>query len=231
MVRPLKSDDLSTARSLLPPVQKLRQQRALSIDEEQSLITGGAWTWFYGAGLALSSSSDNFAVGVSLSLSGAALSRRLNGIVALCNAGGAMLAALGGVWLGAAAPTAAPLFAAAVFGYLGWQELASWRAGESASPLAQLAADGLALRLALPMTLNNLAGGVAGGVVGVGPVLAGLLALLASWLAMQTGFALGQRVGPALEKVLEPRLMAALLFVALGAAQLAELASPSHETV
>ena len=111
----------------------------------------------YAAGLSLSSSSDNFAVGVSLGLSELSLPVRLNAIVAVANAAGALVATHGGQAIGSAVPTLAPALASLVFGYLAWDELGSWTRGESASPLAKLAAEGVAVRLAVPMTLNNLA--------------------------------------------------------------------------
>ena len=74
-------------------------------------------------------------------------------------------------------PTIAPALAGLVFAFLARDELGSWARGEPSSPLAALAAEGVAVRLALPMTLNNIAGGLAGGVAGVPPALA-LLFLL-----------------------------------------------------
>lgn len=148
-----------------------------------ALVSSSPWT--LALLLAFASSTDNFAVGLSLSLAGAELPMRVNMIVASCNAAGAWVSAALGSAIGPYAPTLAPAGAAAIFAYLAWDELASWRAGESASPLARSAADGLAWKLAAPMTLNNLAGGVASGISGISGVLAGGTALFAS-VAMST---------------------------------------------
>lgn len=145
-----------------------------------SALTTALW-------LALASSTDNFAVGASLALAGGALPPWLNLSIALCNALGALASASVGGLLGSLAPRIAPLLAAAIFGWLAFEEVGSRQRGEDASPLVSAAADGLLWRLALPMTLNNLAGGVAGGAIGVGPGLAFACALLASVVMMATG--------------------------------------------
>ena len=138
-------------------------------------------SWLLALVLAVSSSTDNFAVGLSVALAGSKLPTRVNLIIAICNAAGAMSSAAVGALLGQAAPTLAPLGSAVIFLYLAWEELSSWKAGESASPLARSAVDGMAWKLAAPMTLNNLAGGVASGVAGVSGTFAGLCALSASY--------------------------------------------------
>lgn len=169
--------------------------------------------------LAISSSTDNFAVGLSVALAGRELPAHVNIIIAVCNATGALLAAGFGSLLGSMAPAAAPMLAAIIFFYLGWEELTSWRSGEKASPLARSAADGLALRLALPMTLNNLAGGVAGGAVGIGPLQAFIAALLASYVMMDVGHRAGRGVGPWIERWIEPRIVAVIIFCAVALIQ------------
>ena len=170
--------------------------------------------------LALSSSTDNFAVGMSVALSGAVLPFRVNAIVAVCNAFGALAAAAAGELLGAAAPALAPAGAAAIFLLLARDEIESYRAGDDVSPLATSAAQGLAWKLAPPMTLNNLAGGVASGVVGISPMPAFVHALLASLVMMQLGFSLGGQLGRFVDECIDARLMAALIFGAVAVAQL-----------
>ena len=162
--------------------------------------------------LAFSSSTDNFAVGLSVALADARLPLRVNVIIAICNAFGALSSAAFGALLGEAAPTLAPLGAALIFLYLGWEEFSSWKAGESASPLARGAAAGMAWKLAVPMTLNNLAGGVASGVAGVSGAFAGMCALFASFSMMQGGYVLGRVVGPWVERWIDPRVVAFSVF-------------------
>ena len=186
---------------------------------------GDESTWLYALGLALSSSTDNFAVGTSLGLSAIDLPIQLNLIVSFCNATGALLASFGGFFLGQLAPAVAPLLAAAVFVYLGREEWVSYAGGSSASPLAKLAADGLAFRLAGPMTLNNLAGGVAGGAVGVSPWAAFVLACIASFVTMFAGHRLGRWAGPALHRHLDARVLAATIFFGLAGWQIYSWAS------
>ena len=177
----------------------------------------------YAAGLALSASSDNFAVGVSLGLSERSLPTRLNAVVAMANAAGALLATHGGQALGSAAPTLAPALASVAFWYLAWEELGSWLRGDPASPLTKLAAEGVAVRLAVPMTLNNVAGGLAGGVAGVTPSVAFFLALVASFVAMLVGHSLGQVAGRRLAGRLDARLAAGIILIALALAQALEV--------
>lgn len=147
-----------------------------------------------------------------VAMAGRALPWHVNAIIAACNAAGALTAAAFGIQIGKAAPTLAPCAAALIFFYLGYEEIASWRSGEPASPLAKSAADGLVWKLAVPMTLNNLAGGVAGGAVGIGPLQAGFCALLASYLMCGLGHRLGKTIGPQLEGCIEPRLVGAAIF-------------------
>ena len=106
--------------------------------------------------LALASSTDNFAVGVSMGLRAA----RLEGLweIAFCNAAGSFLASAGGRQIQFLHPLAAMAFL-----YLAWEEFGS-------------APNQLKLRqqwweIALPMTLNNLAGGVTAGVMGIPPTV------------------------------------------------------------
>ena len=183
-------------------------------------------SWLVAAALALSSSTDNFAVGLSVELAGHELPRRVNAIIAVCNAFGALLSAAAGQLLSEHAPQLLPsLFAAAIFLYLGYDEFSSWRRGDVTSPLATKAAEGLAWKLALPMTLNNLAGGAAGGAVGIGPAQAFASALFASYLMCTGGSWLGQQVGARLERWLEPRLVAAAIFAGVAGMQMWDMAS------
>ena len=191
-----------------------------------ALVAVPTLPWVLALTLAFSSSTDNFAVGLSVALAGSPLPTRVNVIIAFCNAAGAMAAASVGVLLGRTAPTIAPAAAAAIFGYLAHDEFSSWSAGESSSPLARSAADGLAWKLALPMTLNNLAGGVASGVAGVSGAFAGGCALVASYLMMEGGYALGHRLGSLVEATsVDPRVCASAIFVAMALVQARDAAS------
>ena len=176
--------------------------------------------WIIALLLAISSSTDNFAVGLSVALAGCRLKLKVNFIIAVCNAMGALSSAGFGQIIGGSAPTLAPALAGAIFMYLAWEELASWRRGEHASPLTRQAADGMVWRLAVPMTLNNLAGGVASGVVGVGPIVAGGCALAASFVMMASGHCLGRTLGHVVEKCLDPRLLAVTVFASVALVQL-----------
>ena len=74
------------------------------------------------------------------------------------------------------------------------------------------------------MTLNNLAGGVAGGVAGISPLIAGIGALVASYLMMSAGHYVGRRLGSAVEQCVDPRVVAAVIFVSVAIAQLVDAA-------
>lgn len=180
--------------------------------------------WLTAIAIACSSSTDNFAVGLSVALAGSRLPPRVNLIISVCNALGALMSTGVGALLGRAAPTFGPAAAAAVFLYLAWEEITSYRKGERASPLARSASEGLVWKLALPMTLNNLAGGVASGVVGVSPLISGFGALVASYLMMASGYFLGRRLGGAVERCLDPRVLAATIFAAVALTQIMEAA-------
>lgn len=174
--------------------------------------------------LSVSSSLDNFAVGTSLGVAQNPLSIKLNAIVSFCNAVGALCSSEVGAFLGSMAPSIACLSAAAVFGWLGICEAASFRKDE-ASPLSSLAAAGVAWRLALPMTLNNLAGGVAGGLAGVHSLTMGFGAALASFFMMYLGYWLGRLGAEALKSsCFDPRAGAAIAFLTLAANQVASSA-------
>ena len=95
--------------------------------------------------------------------------------------------------LGQTAPSIAGLFAAAIFGWLGWSEFSAFW-GDEESVLAALALEGNAWKLALPMTLNNLAGGIAGGLAGVGPLELATGGFLASFLLMWSGHAIARYI-------------------------------------
>ena len=172
--------------------------------------------------LAVGSSLDNLAVGVTLGVTGQRLQPWVNMTIAVCNAAGALLASYGGSLLGDTAPRLAPLLAGSVFAYLGFSEGRSWW-HEEPSPLAQLAAEGLVARLAIPMTLNNIAGGVAGGVAGVSPVLAAFCVLAASFLMMAGGHTFGRYLDSAL--TVDPRVAASGIFCVLAVAQFAGMLS------
>ena len=180
--------------------------------------------WWSAVVLSLTSSTDNFVVGFGLGASDAALSLRMNLIVAMANALGALCSSFVGIALGQSAPAAAGILAALIFAFLGYQEFSAHAANES-SPLPSLAERGEAWKLALSMTLNNLAGGVAGGLAGAKPASMGLGALVASSLLMWGG----HRVGGTLRRRLSagssfnPQLFAGGLFVALALKQLWDL--------
>merc|ERR1712070_1234445 len=143
--------------------------------------------------LSVASSLDNLAVGFSLGMLEAELPRQLNLIVSFCNAAGAFGSSFVGVVLGTAAPGIAGLFAAGIFGRLGFSEMSAfWNDEESV--LAALALEGNAWKLALPMTLNNVAGGVAGGLAGVGPLQLTAGGFLASFALMWSGHAIGRYI-------------------------------------
>ena len=167
--------------------------------------------------LAVGSSVDNLAVGITVGVTGHRLQPWVNGVVASCNAAGTLLASIGGSMMGDTTPTLAPLLAGSVFMYLGFSEGRSWWLGEE-SPLAQLAAQGLVARLAVPMTLNNFAGGVAGGVAGVSPLVAAASVLVASFFLMAGGHSVGRYLDKSL--TIDPRIAACAIFVLLGIAQL-----------
>ena len=172
--------------------------------------------------LALASSVDNLAVGVSLGIAGTSKSRMLlvNVVIASCNALGASVAAFGGSMLGKGVPVVAPGIALLAFAYLTWQEGRSWLLDEESS-LATMVSNDAMLSLAVPMTLNNLAGGVAGGVAGIGPIMAGGLALAASFAMMAGGHFLGRQLGGSLP--VDPRAAAAAIFAALALMQAADV--------
>lgn len=180
--------------------------------------------------LAISSSTDNFAVGLSVALAGAELPLRVNVIIAVCNAVGALASAALGEAIGVVVPMLGPGAAAVIFIYLAKEEIDSYRAGEDMSPLASSAAQGLAWKLAPPMTLNNLAGGVASGVLGIAPSIALACALLASLVMMQGGYVLGGLLlrfgtsgsgsGGTCWRYVDPRVAAACIFGCVAIVQL-----------
>jgi putative Mn2+ efflux pump MntP len=182
-------------------------------------------SWSLAALLYISSSTDNFAVGASVALSGSPHSVYVNGVIAVCNASAALVSAAFGVYLGDAAPTVAPLAAAIIFLYLAYEEVRSLLQGEDASPLAQMAVSGLAWRLAVPMSINNLAGGIAGGVVGIGPLQAGFWALVASYAMFRLGHYVGDNLSRFIEGCLDPRVLAATIFTIVAMMQLHDAAA------
>lgn len=170
--------------------------------------------------LSVSSSVDNFIVGVTLGVQGNVYSHELNAIVAAANALGAFLSSYVGRVMGKVVPTLAGLGAAAIFLYIGIDEFVSWST-KSSSALESLALRGNAWKLALPMTLNNLAGGMAGGVTGIRPVHMGLGAFVASFLFMLGGFYLGSLSSAAMH--FDPGIIAAIAFTGLGLVQLKDV--------
>ena len=115
---------------------------AATHDAAKSFLPEGSWLsgLLIALLIAISSSTDNFAIGISVALTGSPLSPVVNGMMASCNSVASFLStSLGGV-LGALAPTIAPLAAAIIFFYVAYEEIMSWRRGEESSPLAKLAA-------------------------------------------------------------------------------------------
>ena len=159
--------------------------------ESPAASVEGLLLYLEALGLALSSSTDNLAVGASLGVSGRVLRGEFNLAISAANGLGALVAATGGHEIGQLASGAGAWVAASVFLYLAWQEASSLWRNEAASPLLNLAERGVASALAVPMTLNNLAGGVAGGVLGIGPLLAGSSACVASYIMMASGHFIG----------------------------------------
>ena len=142
--------------------------------------------------LALSSSTDNFMVGLSVGISNQSLSFGANALISICNAAGALLASFGGGALGQNLPPhLPPLLSSLAFAGLALKEfLEFWRSlrrkrilllkkkekchsDEKICDVEDICGgDGTshntklnisrAVHLAIPMTLNNLASGVAG---------------------------------------------------------------------
>ena len=127
-------------------------------------------------------------------------------MLALSNAAAASAAASIGKAIGRTVPTVANWLAAALYGFLAFDEVASWRAGEDGSRLAR---SKLSWRLVLPTVLNNVAAGVAGGSVGVGAFVAFQTVVIASFVMLGGGYAFG-RLGARVFG--DPRLIAAALF-------------------
>ena len=190
--------------------------------------------------LSISSSLDNFAVGLSLGL----VSKRngscyhgmphtFNLIIAVCNALGALASTYVGLKFGHMAPMIASWIASFAFLYLGFKEVHDWynmeeeginNTRDAASTNAQSA-----WKLATPMTLNNIAGGVAGGLAGTDPLIMLMMAFLASYGLMYFGCLLGSAYasfnsnscGSSKSGLgIDPRLASSCIFIALGIFQL-----------
>ena len=140
--------------------------------------------------LAVSSSTDNLAVGFSLGLAGHPLPVSTNLIVSSTNTLGMVLASFGGQLLHGAAPQLGGALGGCIFLYLGAGEIWSiGGSGQQSSPLASLYEK--PWLLALPMTLNNIAGGVAAGLSGEPPGAVAVLTFLMSLTLMAAGWVLG----------------------------------------
>ena len=159
--------------------------------------------------LAIASSTDNFAVGLGMGLAQKPLSVRVNGIISILNALGAIIASFFGnagqstSWLS--------LLASLAFFYLAYDEFASRNTcydekDNSAKNPVPIASTGMAI----PMTLNNLVGGAAGGVVGVPPSMAAICALLASYSAMAMGHWIGTQTASTATSYPSSQLAAAI---------------------
>ncbi|KAL7550219.1 hypothetical protein ACHAWF_013451 [Thalassiosira exigua] len=174
--------------------------------------------------LACGSSTDNFAVGVSLGISARPLKASSNAIISLLNAAGAFVSAAGGSILGEITPTLAVLFAAIIFTYLAVDEIRTWRRGDADSTLTLGdGSAGEALGIAVPMTLNNLAGGAAGGAAGVDAKTAGTLALLASYCMMRMGHIVGAYLISSVGRRVDTHAISAAIFGSLALAQYVQI--------
>ena len=184
--------------------------------------------------IALTSSLDNFVIGVTLG-GHRSYTLRLNGVVALANAAGAGLSALVGSGIGLLAPRLAGLVAALTFLVLGASEAASAYRKETSS-FTDLALVGDAWKLAVPMTLNNVAGGVSGGLSDLPPAAMAVSAFIASFALMHLGNAIGASLATTTTNgddhkresssctanaiSIDPRILAACAFAFLGISQL-----------
>ena len=191
--------------------------------------------WLHALLLSLGSSTDNFAVGLSLGLTRRKLDVSDNLIISTLNALGACISASGGRWLGLLLASRedtsldssfpfASLLAGGIFAYLGFDELASWRRSGGGDPCPAIGRPGGgvrdAVRIGLPMTLNNLAGGAAGGAVGVGAVVFGVLALLASFAMMKIGHTVGRSgLGCWVGRRVDARAVSGIIFASLALSQ------------
>ena len=191
--------------------------------------------WLHALLLSLGSSTDNFAVGLSLGLTRRKLDLSDNLIISTLNALGACISASGGRWLGillasregGTSPGSFPLtslLAGGIFAYLAVDELASWRRSGCGDPCPAIGRSGGgvrdAVRIGLPMTLNNLAGGAAGGAAGVGAATSGLLALFASFAMMKIGHIVGSSsLGVWVGRRVDARAVAGFIFAALALSQ------------
>ena len=189
--------------------------------------------WLHALLLSLGSSTDNFAVGLSLGLTRRKLDVSDNLIISTLNALGACISASGGRWLGLLLASRegtslggfpfASLLAGGIFAYLGFDELASRRSG-GGDPCPAIGRPGGgvrdAVRIGLPMTLNNLAGGAAGGAVGVGAAVSGVLALLASFAMMKIGHTVGRSgLGCWVGRRVDARAVSGIIFASLALSQ------------
>lgn len=163
--------------------------------------------------LAMASSTDNFAVGCSLGVRAHIRNdndkahsywfAKTNLVIAVCNAGGAYLAAsLGSSVLHLdSLLSLAPLVSSTAFLYLACAEVLEGRKSsknrtkEKPHPNdSNNSSLPSTLALALPMTLNNLAGGFVGGVAGITSRVAFLHVFFASLVCMMCGHVLGTRI-------------------------------------
>mmetsp|Transcript_9639 Transcript_9639/g.14867 ORF Transcript_9639/g.14867 Transcript_9639/m.14867 type:complete len:174 (+) Transcript_9639:167-688(+) len=161
--------------------------------------------------LSLASSTDNFAVGLTVGLSKKPLSAVTNGIISFCNALGATFAAWGGGHM--AGSSYLSIIASLAFFYLAYQEF-NGDDEEKDEKEGKKQPDEVSMIMAIPMTLNNLVGGVAGGAVGISPLMAGFSALLASYCTMSLGYWVGRRATS--NVLIQPSHVSSILFAVLG---------------
>ncbi|EJK74049.1 hypothetical protein THAOC_04301 [Thalassiosira oceanica] len=197
--------------------------------------------WLKALLLSLGSSTDNFAVGLSLGLTRRKLDLSDNLIISTLNALGACISASGGRWLGLLLASReregtsqgsfplTSLLAGGIFAYLALDEFASWRRSGGGDPCPAIVRPGGgvrgAVRIGLPMTLNNLAGGAAGGAAGVGAATSGLLALLSSFALMKIGHIVGSSgLGCWVGRRVDARAVSGVIFAALALSQFLSVA-------
>lgn len=166
--------------------------------------------------LAVASSTDNFTVGLSVGVTRKPLPLWANGIISVCNAGGAWVAGKGGLLLiqslsayggnekQAQSPSLPLYLSALAFGVLAASEFYAYYTSKNDSKEPESTKRKAmtnwweVFKLAIPMTLNNLAGGVAGGAAGLMPAVSAFYALVASLVTMAVGYHVGIRLGKAL---------------------------------
>ena len=184
--------------------------------------------------LSISSSLDNFAVGLTFGIRRRPLSTSINLLISTCNALGALLSAYVGSRLGETVPALAGAAAGLLFLGLAALEFAGGakdgKDDESGGVLSGLLSRQSSLSpslsdafitLCIPMTLNNLAAGTVGGLSGSGPLEMCAAAAVASYVLMAIGSAFGRSsVAVQATQSVPASTIAAAIFACLGFLQL-----------